>query len=883
MTSFLATALVGGLVGSGALLNKDGRQPREQEDVRKSIAADEQPNSRNTYHSERYYDSWNTEFANATRAHLKAQDPVNENVVPLYYNQMSLRQQSSPQMLSYEEKRTKRLQGQQADRSGTGNMSGAFINEGRGGNEVPIQDSPMFNPLGVGNMGSINPDTPGVENFEVANRSSGNPNSNLVTREEHFGNYTVSGPANSNNPMEHNNMVPFFGSRVTQNTDPEANMTLLQNYTGQTNDITEFRSQPHREIPSLQDRTPGQSFIYGMPADLTADTKNRYITSNFKQNVTPFQQIRVGPGIAPDTYEAAPRDGFHSYYRPAQRNVDDLRVNPKNTYRGRTLAGKQRVQNRGFSGDVFKNRPDTFSVNDQRRWNKTTGAFTAPRIRENFEVDLNCQNRSSTNVSYVGAAGTQSIQQNRPGVYLEGSPADNGGSCVGGELGVDGRIADDYRDGTLEGGIPYRYSHRPSDDLLAESDCEWTGPLESGAACTLSARVQHTLKNQLKSTPYRNIQGDSIKSTQRFFDKAKQTNQVFVKDYMGQAHCDDQSKPIMRPFDKAKQTNQVFVKDYMGQAHADDQSKPIMRPFDKAKQTNQVFVKDYMGQAHSDDQSKPIMRPFDKAKTTATAFVKDYMGQAHADDQSKPIMRPFDKAKTTTTAFVKDYMGQAFSDDQSKAVMRPFDKTRPNMRDSTQCKDYMGISSARADHQKSKARPFDKARSNTRATTYVKDYLGGAGSVQTRKPRSYEDMYNATTSNNMEELLEGRTYGPNKASNIAAGACDVNIQIKDRTGYDITKYGSNPSRTYQAIPSIQNSFENTSTRDQRGRPGARQPEDFAVEQFKCNPYSQALDSSAPMTSTFKRGETPFEVPSCSTGERIGEQSTPIGECMGGGM
>ena len=51
-------------------------------------------------------------------------------------------------------------------------------------------------------------------------------------------------------------------------------------------------------------------------------------------------------------------------WRPPFRNVDELRVNPKNTYEGRLNPGEEIVKNRGVEGQVFKQRPDSFWIND---------------------------------------------------------------------------------------------------------------------------------------------------------------------------------------------------------------------------------------------------------------------------------------------------------------------------------------------------------------------------------------------------------------------------------------------------------------------------------------------------------------------------------------
>ncbi len=800
----IGAALVGGLVGAGILLNKGGRQSREIDNVRTKVDDDEQPNQRNAYHSERYYDTWNEEFSRATKTFLRAKDPVNENVIPLYYNQMNLRQEMSPELQAYVQKRGQRLSGINSDLT-----KRSFINEG--GSEVSVHDSPMFRPMGFGtsdqSQASVAP--------EVTNRPFGNPNSSAVSKEEHFQSYTVHGPVNSNDPNFHNNMVPFYGSHVRQNTDPEANQSLLESYTGQTNNATEFRSKPKREKPSFADRTPGQTFIYGAPIEM-AIQPDRYITSNFKTSITPFQQIRVGAGIS-NTYDAKPRDGFHSWYQPPNRNVDEIRVNPKKVYEGRLLPGKEMVANRGIQGDINKNRPDRFSIHDQRRWNKTTGSFLAPQIRENFVAYK--QNREDTNLSYVGTAGNRENLGSLPGVYIEGSAGDNGGVCEAGELG---------------GSIPMP---RATDMLMKDgpADPELTGELESGSSCTLSSRIKHTDRQQLRADTVRNWGAQS---------------------YM--------TKPTEVPYDKVRANTRdtTHVKDYVGQVG--QERKQQQYQYDKARPNirDTTHVKDYMGQVGQEGNQKQQQYQYDKARANIrdTTHVRDYVGQVGQEGVIKQQQYQYDKARANIrdTTHVRDYQGiiSAAADNQKPQTYQ-YDKARNNIRNTAYVRDYQGIVSAKADNQKSQKYQYDKARNNTRNTAYCKDYVGISGSVQTRQPVSYESMYAATARNNQEELLESRAYGPNKSTGIAAGACDVNIQIKSRTGYDMTRYGPNEDRQYQKTPGIETGFAATTTDNQRDTAGGRQPEDFMVEQFNRNPYTQSLTSSPSLTSPFRRDETPF--------------------------
>ena len=56
----------------------------------------------------------------------------------------------------------------------------------------------------------------------------------------------------------HNNMVPFFGPKVTQNTRAAANSSILDSYAGTGSDYFQ-----KREVSSFYDVVPGQGLPFG--------------------------------------------------------------------------------------------------------------------------------------------------------------------------------------------------------------------------------------------------------------------------------------------------------------------------------------------------------------------------------------------------------------------------------------------------------------------------------------------------------------------------------------------------------------------------------------------------------------------------------------------
>ena len=85
------------------------------------------------------------------------------------------------------------------------------------------------------------------------------------------------------------------------------------------------------------------------------------------------------------------------------KSVDELRTlnNPKLTYKGKVLAGKN-ISQRGMEGKVFKHRPDTFYINTPDRYNTTTGAVLKETKRPC--IMLKDTNRKDTSVEYKGIA-----------------------------------------------------------------------------------------------------------------------------------------------------------------------------------------------------------------------------------------------------------------------------------------------------------------------------------------------------------------------------------------------------------------------------------------------------------------------------------------------
>lgn len=203
----------------------------------------------------------------------------------------------------------------------------------------------------------------------------------------------------------HNNMVPYFGSKIRGN-GGNFNQTesILDNQTGtgalqfkNTEPAPHFRPEDNIQNP------------YGMQnhSDFYQSRVNPGLNIS---NVKPWEEIRVGPGLGKG-YTAEGSSGFNAGMESRNawlpKTVNELRTvtNPKVTYGLANHEGPaiSEVKNIGILGEVNKFHPDTFYVNSPERYFTTTGIEKGERQR-GIEK-LKDQNRIETTRDYQGIPG----------------------------------------------------------------------------------------------------------------------------------------------------------------------------------------------------------------------------------------------------------------------------------------------------------------------------------------------------------------------------------------------------------------------------------------------------------------------------------------------
>lgn len=221
---------------------------------------------------------------------------------------------------------------------------------------------------------------------------------------------SLSGEYLQKNDFIHNNMKPYYGGTIRQNMDDNANRMVLENFTG----ITDIQKNKC-ETKAFGDVTRNMGFVNGTQHSLEF-IQDRMVIPTLRNNEFPIPQIHVGRGLG-DGFSAAPKGGFHQFENQdyaREKCVDELRTkrNPnskalgisdvgKETYAGRTVDGLK-TGLRGEVGTFAKNRVETFYEQTPDMLFKTTGANLKPTKQGEFNVKET--NRLTTTREHTGGA-----------------------------------------------------------------------------------------------------------------------------------------------------------------------------------------------------------------------------------------------------------------------------------------------------------------------------------------------------------------------------------------------------------------------------------------------------------------------------------------------
>ena len=216
--------------------------------------------------------------------------------------------------------------------------------------------------------------------------------------------------------FSHNNMIPFTGSKTTQQTlNGTRSDAMLDNMSGSGSQY--ITKQERAPLFKPEDNV---QLAHGQPNmnDFFQSRSNPSLKFN---NMKPFESEMVAPGLNAG-YSSQGVGGLNAgmeareAYMP--KSVDDLRVatNPKLEYnldnhQGPASSG---VKNIGMMGKMEQHKPDTFYAQSEDRWLKTTSEVKAQTSRPTQEVHDTARMHSE---SYTGVA----VASNKSANYVKGT------------------------------------------------------------------------------------------------------------------------------------------------------------------------------------------------------------------------------------------------------------------------------------------------------------------------------------------------------------------------------------------------------------------------------------------------------------------------------
>jgi len=536
---------------------------------------------------------------------------------------------------------------------------------------------------------------------------------------------SLTGEPIKQNDFRHNNMVPFFGGRVTQNVDENANSTMVENFTG---NLTTYQNKQELK-PLFSPYNKDINNPYGM-SNLNGYNKDRYIKSVMRQNEAPLEKILVGPGLNKG-FTSQPSGGFQQadtrdYCIP--KTVDDLRVktNPKLTFEGRILAG-QHISIRGEIGRQCKYLPEDYYTNLNGERNLiTTGEIIADTKRP--AITIKDGNRKCSR-EVMGTAGPNNGNKSniRPGVRK----ALRQNFCTDGPRNA--AAEEQYR---VNSGKEGRDEVKLKPTLRMTQVCK--------------TRTANPAINKGSQT----YNGQAAKRTK---------NEHFVKCSRFNDRMDStvSKSTVYDPNDTPKTTmKETLIHDkYTGGVE-----------FGARAESSWVMDEDDVARTTMKETSIHNLHNGNIGNNAKAGTVKD------PKDKPKNTMKEVDVVNRKNTGQVSN---QLPGDGYKTAKYRASETNRQN----TSC-EYVGNADGPEEggYKVTKVVAPDTIRQFT-----SKEYTGGAGSAgESDKPMSYADIYNTNVKSLRDEKLNGWMPGAGE-TNIMMGPDSVNMKTT-RLGAVSNKY-----------------------------------------------------------------------------------------------
>ena len=199
--------------------------------------------------------------------------------------------------------------------------------------------------------------------------------------------------------FNHNNMQPFLKGNITQNTNVEKFTQKLDFNTG----VDKFYIQK-KEIEPFSLPVAGYHNINGSKSE-SDFLKRRLVLSEMQQSVTPFESIRVGPGLN-HGYTNKGSGGFQQnnsleYARPRVMNELRSKINQKTGFFPMDYrAPIKGTEQRGVVNPLRKNKPERTYIQKLSDLIGTSSYIKKNSLRP--ELAVKAVNRRNTHKEYTG-------------------------------------------------------------------------------------------------------------------------------------------------------------------------------------------------------------------------------------------------------------------------------------------------------------------------------------------------------------------------------------------------------------------------------------------------------------------------------------------------
>jgi len=585
-------------------------------------------------------------------------------------------------------------------------------------------------------------------------------------------------------PRGHNNMVPFFGSNLKQNMDPDNVMaaTKLENFTGDKK-LNRTRKQ---EVEPLFAPAP-QNLDQLIP--LRED--DRYVPSNLgkRNNELPFKQESVGPGINAG-YTATPSGGFHNRVRIMPKDNDALHVNPRTTHEGRVIRGKNPVDARTSQGLVYKYRPENLVTNfDGERNLVTTGAVKNPTARPRMEIKPTARQQFT---DYYGGRGRTLF--NKPeNLFSKHKPSDRQNfkntpyrnmKAIEGEKHHPDHIYN-YENRCTERAVSGPRFLKMITNLKAAAQKAYTAYFDSAKKTKAESYIYHPRESG------GNVKGKKAGVAYNPNNTARTTGRETIEaiDHTGHMRQSAEKGPVAFP-DEAKTTTKELLEnnDYQGAARGTLKNK-ILNTLDQAKTTHRETTEanNYQGIGNVNTKSR-CYNEHDVPKTTVreTTENANYQGIAGIGKAGKT---PFiDSAKTTTreTTEVATYSGVIDNGRKTGPAYNQASVAKTTNRETMETNSYNG--QLKPDRKAPNTQFIDKARTTTKETTENADYLAGVSTGTSKRAPNTQFIDQARTT--VKETTENADY----LAGVSTSKRAPNTQFTDQARTTVRETTENGGR-----------------------------------------------------------------------------------------